>query len=552
MFTQYSTRVLSFASLVLWLLEISCGGPAGDTTAPPPQVASVVVSPAAPTVEIGATTQLTAMPKDASGAVLFGRAVTWFSNNSGVASVSAGGLVTAIGLGATTVTATSEGKVGAADITVQATVSTVFAGPTNVIIPVGSTVQMMTIIKDNSGTVVVGRPVTWSSLDPALVSVTATGLATTLGTGSARISAESGGKTGIATLTVTPQAPIGAVASLTPDDLTTCAVNSSGAGFCWGVGDAGQLGNGDIKAALSPVPVSGGLTFSSISPAIYHTCGLTTNGAAYCWGRNDQGELGDGSTTQRLTPTAVLGGHVFSQIRTAFHFSCGLEGDGTAYCWGDGQFGALGNGFTSSSVPVTVTGGLKFKSIDPGFWHVCAISLAGGAYCWGRNVSGELGEGTTTNRPAPTAVSGASSFIAVSAGERNSCGLSSTGAAFCWGARPAGLSAVSTPVAVDGGRVFVSIDMGNGHACGLQNDGSAYCWGGNGRGENGDGTNTLSATPVAVSGGLTFASIRGGLGFSCGLTRNGVAYCWGRNDSGMLGIGSNIDTNAPARVAGQP
>src|SRR5579884_3208043 len=87
---------------------------------PRPAVASVTVAPASATLAVGQTVQLTATPRDSSGAPLVGRSVTWSSGNPAVATVSAAGLVTAAGAGATTITATSEGRSGTASVTVAA------------------------------------------------------------------------------------------------------------------------------------------------------------------------------------------------------------------------------------------------------------------------------------------------------------------------------------------------------------------------------------------------------------------------------------------------
>src|SRR5207253_2733085 len=83
-------------------------------------VAAVTVSPAAPTVQVGQTAQLTATPRDANGTALTGRVVTWGSNNTAVATVSGSGLVSGAGAGSATITATSEGQSGTAAITVTA------------------------------------------------------------------------------------------------------------------------------------------------------------------------------------------------------------------------------------------------------------------------------------------------------------------------------------------------------------------------------------------------------------------------------------------------
>src|SRR5437773_2118919 len=86
----------------------------------PTPVASVSVAPAAASVQVSGTVQLTATPKDANGTPLSGRTVTWASSNTSVASVTGSGLVTGAAAGAATITATSEGQSGSATVTVQA------------------------------------------------------------------------------------------------------------------------------------------------------------------------------------------------------------------------------------------------------------------------------------------------------------------------------------------------------------------------------------------------------------------------------------------------
>src|SRR2546426_573482 len=63
-------------------------------------VASVDVSPASGTIQVGATIQLTASPKDGSGNPLTGRIVTWSTSDAGLATVDANGLVTGKAAGA--------------------------------------------------------------------------------------------------------------------------------------------------------------------------------------------------------------------------------------------------------------------------------------------------------------------------------------------------------------------------------------------------------------------------------------------------------------------
>ncbi|TMQ52001.1 MAG: hypothetical protein E6K74_12805, partial [Candidatus Eisenbacteria bacterium] len=96
---------------------------ATGTTTPPTlvPVASVTTNPASVSQLVGTTQQLTATLKDTSGNVLTGRAVTWTSSNSTVATVNSTGFETSVGPGTATITATSGGVSGTSAITVNAT-----------------------------------------------------------------------------------------------------------------------------------------------------------------------------------------------------------------------------------------------------------------------------------------------------------------------------------------------------------------------------------------------------------------------------------------------
>lgn len=86
-------------------------------TVTPVPVANVDVTPVNTSLLVGGSRTLTATARDASGVALTGRAITWSSSAPAVATV-ANGVVTAIASGNTTITATSEGKSGAAQILV--------------------------------------------------------------------------------------------------------------------------------------------------------------------------------------------------------------------------------------------------------------------------------------------------------------------------------------------------------------------------------------------------------------------------------------------------
>ena len=174
----------------------------------PVSVASVAVTPASAGVQVGQTVQLTATLKDANGNTLSGRVVTWASSNTGVASVSNGGLATAKAAGTATITATSEGKSGTSTVTVTSVpVASVTVNPGSANLQVGQTVQLTATPKDASGNALSGRVVTWASGNSGVASVSGNGLVTAKAAGSATITATSEGQSGASAITVTSPTP---------------------------------------------------------------------------------------------------------------------------------------------------------------------------------------------------------------------------------------------------------------------------------------------------------------------------------------------------------
>ena len=106
-----------------------------------------------------------------------------------------------------------------------------------------------------------------------------------------------------------------------------------------------------------PVKVSGGLSFVDVMVAEQFACGLTSSGAAYCWGDNFSGELGNGTmgvvtATTGVDPVAspvpVSGGLRFTTLTGGRSYACGAITDGTIYCWGANSVGQIGQGSTAT------------------------------------------------------------------------------------------------------------------------------------------------------------------------------------------------------------
>jgi len=193
-------------AIPLCLPIIACGG--GDKVTGP-AVATVSVTLAKSEILIGETTTGTATLKDATGAVITGRAVTWSSGTTSVATVSSTGVVTGVTAGTSVIAATSEGNTGTATVTVTAPVASVTVSLASSSISIGSTTQATATLQDAGGNTLTGRTVAWSSGTTSVATVDANGLVTGVGTGTSVITATSEGKSGTATVMVTANPPGG-------------------------------------------------------------------------------------------------------------------------------------------------------------------------------------------------------------------------------------------------------------------------------------------------------------------------------------------------------
>jgi alpha-tubulin suppressor-like RCC1 family protein len=190
--------------------------------------------------------------------------------------------------------------------------------------------------------------------------------------------------------------------SISAGNQHTCGITTAAKVYCWGNGGSGRLGNNDTANSSSPVavtvpvPPSGALVFSSVSAGDQHSCAVTATGAGFCWGNGGNGRLGNGDTANSNF-AAPLFGYSFSSIMAGGAHTCGITLSGATYCWGNNGFGRLGNGGTAnSSVPILVSGAYTFSSISIGDTHTCGLTSSGTAYCWGNNGFGQIGSFSST------------------------------------------------------------------------------------------------------------------------------------------------------------
>ena len=181
------------------LVALACG----DSSTRPPSVASVALTAPPGTIVVGSEHQLSASTLDAKSNVLAGRAVTWSSQNQSVATISDSGLLRAVGVGSSLITATSEGKAGSATIVVAPIpVARVDVSPTSKGLRVGDKQQLSASTKSATGATLTNREVTWTSDSAAIASVDNAGLVTAAAAGTTAIRATAEGQSGVAVITV--------------------------------------------------------------------------------------------------------------------------------------------------------------------------------------------------------------------------------------------------------------------------------------------------------------------------------------------------------------
>lgn len=115
----FSSAGRGVLAIGLALLLTACGGdapPAPDNPTPP--VATVTIAALTGPVVVGQTRALTAVTKDAAGSVLNGRAITWESLSPTRATVSAGGVLTALSAGTVEVRARAEAASASVTVTI--------------------------------------------------------------------------------------------------------------------------------------------------------------------------------------------------------------------------------------------------------------------------------------------------------------------------------------------------------------------------------------------------------------------------------------------------
>ncbi|MEW5929597.1 MAG: Ig-like domain-containing protein [Gemmatimonadota bacterium] len=500
------------------------------------------------------------------------RQVVWTSSDGRVATVSAAGLVRAVGPGKATVTAASEGVSATVPVTVLGEPVKVVLTPETATLSSGSTALLEMKATDVLGATVLEPTYTVTVSNPAVASVekpfhyymgtwraTLAGLAP----GSAMVVVRAGTASDTTLVTVVPRV---AAVEVLPDTATlqvgasrqfravardpegnvltgravawssthlgAAAIDAAGLATAVGPGATTIVATVEGRTGTARVTVPGAVSaagsWKSVAAGDGHTCALDAAGRAFCWGRNHLGQLGSGSAPDSSSrPAAVTGGLAFTELSAASYGVCGVASSGDAYCWGSWT------GYAQVvPAPRAVAAGRKFSSVHAGgtYGQACGLETAGSIYCWGFwNSPGWV----ESAQPGP--------FRAVIASAP--CGLTPGGVVACWSQR---VSMSPNPLGPAPAAPLVGLSGGELAACAWTAAGEAHCTTAYYRGVGGSGG---FAGLAPLPGGIRFTQVSVGSDRACGVDEGGRAYCWSVTLMGG-GPGYGVRHGTPEPVGG--
>ncbi|HZR47052.1 MAG TPA: PKD domain-containing protein, partial [Candidatus Manganitrophaceae bacterium] len=251
--------------------NISSGGgsPAGATDVPPDPptatVAAMTLVPSEIKLPVGGTQTFSVEAEDASGNLIKDVDISWIVSDTGIASVTAAGEVTALTVGTTVLTARHAdlNKTATIEVTPPPVVppkiaSIEIAQVNSDHLKIGATQQLHATAKDASNVKIEGVVFAWTSSDSSIASVDGTGVVTALQPGAVTITASADTVTSApVSLTVDPpQSPIAVLIPSTRQGSVPLSIRFNGMGssdpdgivtaYAWDFGDGTPTGTASI------------------------------------------------------------------------------------------------------------------------------------------------------------------------------------------------------------------------------------------------------------------------------------------------------------------
>ena len=135
-----------------------------------------------------------------------------------------------------------------------------------------------------------------------------------------------------------------------------CAVATNGTLWCWGRNANGESGIGsNVNPLLQPTQVGTDTDWArpSLGQGV-STCAIKTGGAMFCWGNGSYGQLGLGNLSSFNAPQAVPSVMPWQAAALGNEHACGLSAGGTLLCWGASYWAQLGSGQPFTATPTRV------------------------------------------------------------------------------------------------------------------------------------------------------------------------------------------------------
>lgn len=332
---------------------------------------------------------------------------------------------------------------------------------------------------------------------------------------------------------------------------------------CWGAGQNGALGLGDVMDRNVPTRVDAGADWVEVAVGEHHSCGLRQGGSLWCWGANASGQLGNGMGVDALTPTFVSTQGPAIKLASTYGTTCAIFADRSLWCWGANAEGQLAQDdpFTGVGVdrpvPVRLGTDADWINVDAGQGHACGIRAGGQLYCWGRNSDGELGlgDGAPQQIRVMERVGTEDDWTEIRTGQNATCGIRAGGELWCFGSNFSGELGLgdktqrNSPIRVGTDADWTAVTIDTFHTCGLRGGGKLYCWGRNEEGQLANGDTEMRLTPTLVSGDDTWDAVSAGRFHTCARRADGAVLCSGANGQGELGNGSFDRSNVLVPIA---
>jgi alpha-tubulin suppressor-like RCC1 family protein len=303
----------------------------------------------------------------------------------------------------------------------------------------------------------------------------------------------------------------------------TCALDGDNELSCWGAKTYYKLGDTQASSYTSyPVTtVSNSEIYdqqlATVSAGGQHTCAIRIDATTWCWGYGNYGQIGDGNiysggTSQGARRVTFEQNLSAVSISAGYSSTCAILQDGSVWCWGYNDQGQLGIGnYTNQDIPykVGLPIGRTAIALSSGYYHACAILDDNSINCWGKNDEGQIGAGGGADKPSPVGVIGITSIpIQISAGATSTCAVFENGGIKCWGDNTYGQLGIGSTTDSPSPQTLNSIShlsasqvsVGNNYACALFHDGAPRCWGLNSVSQLGIGTTGNRISPTLVSG----------------------------------------------------